>query len=437
MIRNEHLVAMSIINWFQVDPALPALALSFDTNAIAQLFTERWASVTTTEPCAAVVHNCRLQEIHYQPAMHCIGTYELNLQGPDRTLHSTIGVVEVRPEGYRSRLYIQDERLPWLTAASDPQVIQARLQPFFPDLHATQVTPVRYKPGSRCVLRYQLEHATHQTVLFGKLLAQDSADLCNTFRLLAQAGRGNPHLPRVAQVVAYWDDWQMLVQSAVDGVELHQFAFDGAVSSALRQVWFRRVGEALAALHSCTTLPGPSRTLATDLRELHEYQRLMARINPHLASRYATAVAHLDHLAQRCSEPRPVPSHGALRTDQFLLAQDPLAARPTTQAQLVMIDLDSFCWANPARDLGNFLAYLGWKAIRQPQFAAFIALAQQGFCQAYRATGVVFEQGWLAIYQALSMLKIMGRRFRSLSYQEWPFTERLLNTAHDLLLSAG
>jgi hypothetical protein len=277
------------------------------------------------------------------------------------------------------------------------------------------------------MLQYHLAHSMGQSVLFGKLLARDGAALCNAFLALAQASQVDPALPRIPPLVAYWPDWHMLLQGAVNGVELHTFAFDHSIAVEQRHAWLCRAGQAIAALHRSTTLPGPHRTLAADLAELHEYQALMAQINPRLAARYATTLEALEHLAGTCVEPAPVPSHGALRTDQFLVEQN----------QLVLIDLDSFCWANPARDLGNFLAYLRWKAMRQPQLATFIEQAQRGFCQAYAATGALLEQGWLAVYQTLSMLKIIGRRFRGLTFQEWPLSERLLTTAHTLLASVN
>ncbi len=107
---------MNIVDWFQVDPALPALALSFDTAAIAQLFTNCWAQIGSVDQDVAVVQGCRLQEIHYQPAAQCIGTYELVVRTPGQKPHTTIGVVEVRPEGCRPRLYAEDVQLPWLAA---------------------------------------------------------------------------------------------------------------------------------------------------------------------------------------------------------------------------------------------------------------------------------------------------------------------------------
>jgi len=102
---------------------------------------------------------------------------------------------------------------------------------------------------------------------------------------------------------------------------------------------------------------------------------------------------------------------------------------PTNQDRLAMIDLDSYCLANPARDLGNFLAYLCWKAIRQPEHAEFIERAGQAFLSGYLNVQKDIDERWLSVYQAASLLKIAGRRFRSLTYREWPLVIHLIHAA--------
>jgi Ser/Thr protein kinase RdoA (MazF antagonist) len=103
--------------------------------------------------------------------------------------------------------------------------------------------------------------------------------------------------------------------------------------------------------------------------------------------------------------------------------------------RLVMIDLDSFCWAAPARDIGNFLAYLRWKAIRRPAQAAFITDAERAFLAGYAAVRPLPDATWRTLYQAVSLLKIAGRRFRSLTVKEWPLVPDLLTAASATLES--
>ena len=100
--------------------------------------------------------------------------------------------------------------------------------------------------------------------------------------------------------------------------------------------------------------------------------------------------------------------------------------------ELVMIDLDGFCWSNPARDVGNFLAYLRWKTIRQPQRAAMIDQAGRLFLEGYGAASVL-DPAALAVYEAASMLKVAGRRYRSLTTKEWHLTPALIERAVETL----
>jgi aminoglycoside phosphotransferase (APT) family kinase protein len=118
-------------------------------------------------------------------------------------------------------------------------------------------------------------------------------------------------------------------------------------------------------------------------------------------------------------EAEVVASHGAFRTDQFMLRGD----------TLVMIDLDGYCWAEPARDIGNLFAYLEWRSVRQPRLAPFVGRARRSFLEGYASVREVPDEYRIALFEAASMLKIAGRRYRSLSFREWPLVPRLVEAA--------
>jgi hypothetical protein len=236
-----------------------------------------------------------------------------------------------------------------------------------------------------------------------------------------------PEMPRIAQPLAYWPELHMGIQSSIAGAELHQCAFDLQVDVAERERWMDMVGVCLAALHNFIEVYGPRRTFEDDLSDLCEYLAPLEMAAPALATRFGRALEDIASSAQGRVEAASVASHGALRTDQFLIEQD----------RLVLIDLDSFCWANPARDIANFLAYLQWKAMRQPQHATFIERGERAFLAGYATARVMPETEWLARYRAVALLKIVGRRFRSLTVQEWPMAGRLLDVALGMVNSDG
>jgi hypothetical protein len=403
---------------FHFDPQLPDLPVAFDPGAVTRLFAAHG-------PGSATLRAHKLQDVKYQPRARCVATWELLVDQAGAPSRPTIGVVEITPAGPAARLFVDDPALPWLAPAMDPAGMRARFAALpGPAITACAITPIRYKPGARCVFRYDLQTADGPRSFFGKLLAQDGDRLMATITALHDLSRRVPALPRIPAPVAYWPEVHLLVQPAVTGgAELNTLAFDPAEEIATRDQWLRDAGARLAALQTHVTVAGPRRTIADDLAELREYEAPLTQAQPALAARYVDVLGEIAALAAGQADGAAVAAHGAFRTDQFMI-QD---------GDLVMIDLDGFCWADPARDAGNFLAYLRWKAIRRPEQAAFIDHAGQVFLAGYQAAGAALDPSRLALYEAASLLKIAGRPFRSLSVKEWPLVPQLLDVARAVL----
>jgi hypothetical protein len=132
----------------------------------------------------------------------------------------------------------------------------------------------------------------------------------------------------------------------------------------------------------------------------------------------------LPSLAEALDPERMAAGHGAMCTDQFLIDGE--------GGGLVLIDLDGVCLAEPARDLGNLLAYLDWKAIRRPVAAELVERAGAAFMAGY-ADRLPVPAERVAVHRAGSLLKIAGRRYRSLTVPEWPLVPRLVEAAAGLL----
>jgi hypothetical protein len=406
------------------DPQLTQLPLVFDLPAVGALFEERWPQLDPGGGIASVAAR-RVLDTKYQPLVSCVTTYELDYTVEGGEPHRTIGTLELGASGPALRLFDQDPRLPWIATATDSEEMRRRLAGL-PGLatgraRPLEITPIRYKPGARCVLRYKLAGGSDPQLLFGKILATDSDRLASSLAALAVASSDAPHMPHIAGPVGHWPDLRMLVQRAVVGDELHDVAFDVERDARARERWMGVAGSGLAGLHSETGVAGPRRTLTDDIDELDGYRAPMEQADPELAGSYARALELLRSRAD--GEPELVCSHGAFRTDQFMI-QD---------GELVMIDLDSFCWANPARDVGNFLAYLQWKAMRQPHHAAFIEAGTRSFLDGYAAVRRAPDERWTRLYTAASLLKVAGRRFRSLTVKEWPRVPWLVEAAHAIL----
>ena len=413
---------------FDFDDQLPDLPIAFDFDEVADLFERKLFGPKSPQSQVGDLSIKKLQDLKYRPSHRCVTTYEMMVGTADSTPERTIGVLEFTPEGVLPRLYTTDDRLPWLARAADMNEIQrlfSELPGYGDQTKLLEIFPVRYKPGLHCVIRYAVQTSSGKEMFYGKSFSGNAERLMKTIMDLHQSSQENPDMPLISSPVAVWPEMEMILQAAVpDGIEFTHFAYDQAYEASVREDWMVKAGRALGVFHNNSTEPNEIKTIHDDLRDLHEFPLIMAKVEPELATKYEEVIQQINTKVDHFREPKAVASHGAMRTDQFILQGERLA----------MIDLDSYCWANPARDLGNFLAYLCWKAIRQPEHAQFVERAGRAFLEGYLSVQDDIDERWLSVYQAASLLKIAGHRFRSLTYLEWPLVIHLIHAA-ELYLS--
>src|SRR5438128_541823 len=307
-----------------------------------------------------------------------------------------------------------DRGLPQLAAAFDLPAVSRLYEGRWPGraraglgVRARKVHDVEYQPSARCVVAHELT------------LQRGGDEPVETIGVVEvrPAGLGlrifheDPDLPSLADAAD---------PEKVDR-HLPALAFDTSVASEARLQWMRKAGAVLAGLHAAALPAGPARRIIDDVAYLARFSTPVARAAPPLALAFDEAIRRLRSATHE--EPPAVVSHGSFRSDQLLIEGD----------EPLMIDLDELCWANPARDVGNFLAYLRWKSIRQPHHSSFIAAATTNVLDGYATRLMLPDERWTARYQAGSMLKIAGRRFRKLDVSEWPLVPRLLDEARALL----
>src|SRR5438876_1388335 len=408
---REHLITATS-RYAGIDTVLTGLAQAFDLKAVPALYNERWGSrASGITLIARSIH-----DVDYHPSTRCRVTHELSLERPDEALARRFGVVNVRPDGLDTRTFNEDPDLPWLAHATDPGEVgrELRAEGLLPTSRIARVVVVRYRAGSRCLLR--LDTAAGSVYL--KVLASDGERIA----LMADALRG---VPPLLLPLGYSSKLHALVLPELPGsAELHRLAFDASLPAAARLRWRRQSGAALATLHAARCTFRPPRRIVDDAHELGASAAPLAHAAPALLPRFVEGVRQLLDIGPE--EGPFVASHGGFRTDQLLLVRD----------EPVIIDLDGLCWANPARDLGNFIAHLRWKAIREPHHAGFIGAAIPSFLAGYETVRHIPAQRWRACYEAASLFKIAGRRFRKLTVSEWPLVPRLLDEAEALLRSS-
>jgi hypothetical protein len=397
-----------------LDASLP-LAESLDASAVGARFSEM---------LGAPIARCELLRVRYEPETRCVTTYAVGVGG--RTARDTIGVVDLNPTGATVREYAADLALPGLRAATDPTSVVGVLPG---SVTGCTVQPVGYHPGERAVLRYDVAAAASaERTFFGKVLARGAGPLAATLATLGDAAREDARMPSVPALVRIVDEHGLVVQRALAGEPLHAWVTDTARPQDQRVEAFDLVGRGLARLHAGHTPAPTTATFAGDVADVATYLRVARHVDAAVAARMGAAIDRARAVATDAGldERGAVPSHGALRTDQVLLSR----GRPG------LLDLDGYCAAHPARDLGNFVAYLQWRALRQPDQRIAVAQARHAFLSGYGAVARGPADREVMLFEAVSLLKIAGRRFRSLAWAEWPLVPALVDTAASLVESA-
>jgi hypothetical protein len=342
------------------------------------------------------------------------------------------GVVRIGSRGMTIQRFPHDDRLPALAAAIHPTKGEALWtalaavagaqsgQDGF-DLESVVASPVRYKPGDRCVIRYHLagRGASGTLVSFsviGKVyrtLDQARAASALSERLWSMQG---PQ-PWTAQPLGVVDPLPLVLTedlgsaldtpAAVAGTQVVRMGRDQPSSD------LAAAATALADLHlsAAAHTDTPERTGAQEAVKAAARSASISAYVPELAGE-ATAAAQALRAAFEASAVDGLrPAHGSFKPSQLLY-----------RAGLVfLVDFDQFCLADPALDLGYFLAYLRppglWyhRSGTRTWFDAAAASFLAAYGVAARARGMRDEEleGVLRrchVYEAALLLKIAARR---------------------------
>ena len=320
-----------------------------------------------------------------------------------------------RGTGVVLRAFPYDPDLPTLPAALDPAAIGPVLGRAMPEVAGEQsvawceVSVAHYPREGPCVLRYHAQagpdDAVPQPLAYGKVYPDARGALVSqVLTLLAGGlvlypGTGKVRLPCL---LAYLPEFRLVLTEAIRGTAALPALLaglrpaNGASSPQSNEPPARvldmisAAGAAAAALHAVRPGPGqPSlpdslsvRTLADELTSLRPELALVQPIWPDVAARVTTAVTELSEQGSRADGRPPVLSHGDFTPGQLLADLD-------GSGELGLVDFDAACQAEPALDLGRFLAYLHVTAVRRagPGVRPALANLTAAFLDSYdRAT---------------------------------------------------
>lgn len=162
----------------------------------------------------------------------------------------------------------------------------------------------------------------------------------------------------------------------------------------------------IAATFHRAELPGaPRRTLGTEVASLRALLDVVRRYTPELATRLEPAVISLESSATESIADAEVTAHGDFSYSQLLFSGD----------RHGIVDFDGVCRAEPALDLGHFLAYLRFAVVKAAgvdhaaRFAPLGAELETLFLDAYRSasgdTAAVADER-IRLYENASLVRL-------------------------------
>ena len=294
------------------------------------------------------------------------------------------------------------------------------------------ITPIRYRPGERHVLRYEI--SSLETVpgrgqrLYAKLYSntQDADRAFGIANRVVDWLAVNNHGLQGNKPEAMSHEDGVIFYPHVPGIPLsHQLKRSGRWLAAQ----LKMIGRALTALHN-----GPE-TLQSDLKQntLTNEVKVVKRASEHiqvlLPGTYDKILELVDKVEEHYSnlpQEKPTFTHSDFKADHIL----------STPQGLTLIDFDTCTLTDPALDIGKFLADLEWWFTLKE--ISGIEEAQAELLKGYLGEGepdhIVYERLARArLFHVLILVKIVVRRV-PLYQKEWAaMTARMIERAAQVL----
>jgi hypothetical protein len=345
-------------------------------------------------------------------------------------------------------LWPVDGELPTLVDATDRdrmveifrETLPAALEQQFV-VEDCRIELVSYRRRQRCVLRYTVagEEAGNdeprRLIAYGKVSAVGNETpkgliIGELRRRILE--RGTPHRFTIPRSFGWRPELQLSLLEALPG----EAQIGPALEARLRgeppsrelplEQMVAACGDVAAALHNSDLTLGPARTLEHELAGL---QREIAVVRPFMRDVADRAQGRLKQIAALAAQSAPLQlrlSHGDFKHEQLLF----------DDARSALVDFDAICQAEPALDLGKFLAHLRVEARKiQQQASASSPLGDElaeHFVRAYvGATGDQLKDERqlrvrTALYEVVALLRLALRSQQNLDETRFEVTSALL-----------
>jgi aminoglycoside phosphotransferase (APT) family kinase protein len=360
---------------------------------------------------------------------------------------------EEAPSGLRVQCWPLDSAFGQLVRVSDPHHVRKMIEracaagpasssPKIADRYA--VTPVRYRPGKRHVLRYDScdvseERQEDRQTVFAKLYqsSQDAERAWRVAHAVAERLRASGDILTAHRPLGCVADDAVVLYPRIVGTPLSEHLRGAAPVLAQH---LRQAGSMLRILHretqatpgECRTSSGLGRTLSDELSPHRGFAGEVKKITrrtcehihallPELGARINAVFLRARKLYEGLPQELPTFAHGDFKAEHLWLAA----------GGLKLMDFDSCCVADPAVDVGKLLADLeywysacGHEGVRE---------AQTHFLSAYASGTPTDRLRRARPYAALTLVKLAVHRLR-LYDDDWPArTAHLIGRAETIL----
>lgn len=302
-----------------------------------------------------------------------------------------------------------DYGLPWLTDLFDPgrvgEVLQDELARLYGEGRAFQVggpEAVGYRAGRRCTIRYRVDVSesggAHITTIpiVGKTHCDDRgrAIFKNLEQLWNWPSEDQGARPSITpRPIAYVPEYNVYFQELQGGLSLYE-----ARVGEIRREFIARAGALLGALHTTGIVVDGAWSTADEIALIRKWCGHLGGLCGDLRAPSEELLSRIESRARR---------DGLDEADRVIAHRDFYDKQVISGAEtLRFIDLDTMTMADPAVDVGNFLAHLYLRGLQWDRPADEVDGEAETFRAEYRGVNPGVGEGRVAFYTATTLFRL-------------------------------
>jgi aminoglycoside phosphotransferase (APT) family kinase protein len=302
---------------------------------------------------------------------------------------------------------LADPGIPTLQLVLEPGELAKHLSGIVPpewgSLCDVQIEVLRHHPASRCAVDIKLQTTTGWHELIGKVYAKDRSHVYRAMKQFGQSGFGTYDEFSIPHAVAFLPKLNLLLQERVYG-RLVTEIFEQRDEREWA-ITARKCARWLANFHTQAPRLGPVFVITNEL--LDDWSGRLTKRAEQLTHK-ASLLCKLLKTAAPKDRGSMCTCHGDYRHRQLIL----------TKTRTIAFDWDSYCVANPTRDVATFILKLEKLALTAHGSRRVLDVAIDVFRETYTGASSFEVQNHLKFFKAVHCLKHAKRHLK-------PFSEKV------------